>query len=475
MSGRTATVATVGAGALLLLWPAFLNRYPIVFSDTFGYLEQGIEAYVAWDKPWIYGPLLVPLHARLSLWPVVVAQSLLLSTMLWLVQRTLLPRPRRTGHILLTLALALGSAAPWFTTLVMADILTPICVLGLFLLAYGSTAPTQARLSRPTLVAVGIVTTLAIAAHLSHLILAAACVATLTLLRWRTPRTAWRPALPLAAALLTLLAINAVGQNRLTISPYGSVYALARLVADGPAADTIREACPGAGWYLCNWTDHLTTDSDAFLWSPTEPMSKDGYGPIRLAPEASAILRQTVLHHPVAVAVAAIRNTASQLALNRIGDALIPDYLDATVRETLKAYFPPTEVARFENGLQSHGRLRPLADPFNPLLNTLLLVGAATSLWIAAARHRSTPALAAFATLILVAVLANAFATGALSGPHDRYGARIAWLVLLPPALTVLGILARASEARAPSRPNVARRQHATSLAGQGGTTNDNT
>ena len=34
--------------------------------------------------------------------------------------------------------------------------------------------------------------------------------------------------------------------------------------------------------------------------------------------------------------------------------------------------------------------------------------------------------------MVLAALLANAFATGALSGPHDRYQARIAWLVLLP-------------------------------------------
>ena len=39
------------------------------------------------------------------------------------------------------------------------------------------------------------------------------------------------------------------------------------------------------------------------------------------------------------------------------------------------------------------------------------------------------------AVLALIGVLANAAATGALSGPHDRYQARIAWLVVLPPLL----------------------------------------
>jgi hypothetical protein len=30
--------------------------------------------------------------------------------------------------------------------------------------------------------------------------------------------------------------------------------------------------------------------------------------------------------------------------------------------------------------------------------------------------------------VVLLAILANAFVCGALSNPHDRYGARIAWL-----------------------------------------------
>ena len=42
---------------------------------------------------------------------------------------------------------------------------------------------------------------------------------------------------------------------------------------------------------------------------------------------------------------------------------------------------------------------------------------------------------------MLVGLGANAVATGALSGPHDRYQARIAWL--LPLAALLAGPLAR--------------------------------
>ena len=58
------------------------------------------------------------------------------------------------------------------------------------------------------------------------------------------------------------------------------------------------------------------------------------------------------------------------------------------------------------------------------LLFLVLLLGEA----LARGRFHAQARLAA---TILVAIVANAFACGALSGPHDRYGARVAWLATL--------------------------------------------
>jgi hypothetical protein len=44
---------------------------------------------------------------------------------------------------------------------------------------------------------------------------------------------------------------------------------------------------------------------------------------------------------------------------------------------------------------------------------------------------------------VTVAVLANAFACGALSGPHDRYGARIAWIATFTAAIAILQTVKR--------------------------------
>ena len=66
----------------------------------------------------------------------------------------------------------------------------------------------------------------------------------------------------------------------------------------------------------------------------------------------------------------------------------------------------------------------------------MLLIAGALATLATAIGHRP---LRPFATVILVALLANAAATGALSGPHHRYQARIAWLAVLPPLLLLPG------------------------------------
>jgi hypothetical protein len=424
-----APLLIVLVGAALLFWPALLNGYPLVFSDTGGFLEQALMPDMGWDKPWIYGPFLTPFHAQISLWPAAFAQATILSAAVWLTQAVALRGATAAMHLALCTLLAAGSAAPWFAATLMPDIFAPIVVLGLFILAYGA-----GRMPRLHMFCVAIVATIAIASHLAHLILAAACIAMLTVLRWRTMPTT---AAPLAAALALLLLSNIVGNGVAAISPYGATFALARLVADGPARDFIDHACPHAQYRLCAWKGRLPTDSDQFLWDPYGPVWAEGYGPIRIAPEAAQIVRATLIAEPAAVLRAALRNTLQQLVQVDIGDTLGSDHLVAAVLPRLQAYFPPEESNRFAAGLQAQGALRQHALPFNALYEALLIIGAAGALATAIHQRRRNPALGGLSALVFVALLANAFATGALSGPHDRYQARIAWLVLLPPALAL--------------------------------------
>ncbi len=434
------SASATALGAVLLTWPAILNHYPILFSDTGGLLAMGLEPSMGWDKPWVYGPLLAVFHWRITLWFPLVAQGLLTSYGLWLVQ-LVLDEPRRSKHLLLCLALALGTAAPWFTSTLMPDLFTPIVPLCLFILALG-----PVRLSQWQLGAAGAIGTVAIAAHLSHLILAAACLAALGIVRRAVP---WRPAAPLALALAFLLVSNTIGHGIVGLSPYGSVFALARLVGDGPARAYIDRVCPEAGLRLCAWKGRLTADSDEFLWHPQGPLWADEFSPMAFAPEAARIVSATLAAYPLQIAEAAAANTARQLVAVQVGDTLIPDHLNAAVRPRIEAFFPKVEVERYAASLQVNGHLRGAAQPFHILHAALLLLGTAASSMILVKGFRSGTPLATLAALALTALLANAFATGAFSTVHDRYQARLAWLILLPPAFAILNRRPPRTKARA--------------------------
>ncbi|MCO6417803.1 hypothetical protein JYK14_16770 [Siccirubricoccus sp. KC 17139] len=232
-----------------------------------------------------------------------------------------------------------------------------------------------------------------------------------------------------------LLGSNLWAHGRLALSPYGAVFALSRLVADGPAARTIAARCPAVGWHLCAWAGRLPGDSDEFLWSGTGPVwapRADGAqpgGPISLAPEAAAILAETLRREPLAVLRAAAANAWRQLLMVRVGDTLGPENLAPSVGRQLALGFPPAEQARFAASLQARGVLRAAAAPFLRPHLPLLLAGLGLTLWVA---WRGAPTARGLAWLVLLGLLANAAVTGALSGPHHRYQARIAWLLLLP-------------------------------------------
>jgi hypothetical protein len=422
-------------GGLMLVWPAFLNGYPLLFSDTGAFLAQTVQPLMIWDKPWVYGPMLHAFHWGLTLWLPLLAQGLLLSHLIWLTQRAVRGEATPGAHLLLCAILALLTALPWVTALLMPDILTPVVALGLFLLGLG-----HASLSRREAAYLVAVVTLAVAAHLSNLPLALALmVATLLLARRVWP--VLRVAVPLVLAVLLLLGTNWVGHGKPSLSPYGSTFLLARMIGDGTAARTIAARCPNSGWYLCAWAGRLPADSDDFLWVQDSPLNRDAagnpifLGGVRLAPEAREIVAETIRREPFGVTWAAVRNFGRQLLLAGVGDTLGRDNLGTAARPRLEQGFSPAEVARYDASAQARDLLPGRAAPFIWPYGAVLLLGAAG---LAAMAWRLRGAPQAFAIFLFLAVGANAFATGALSKPHHRYQARIAWL--LPFGVAVLAL-----------------------------------
>jgi len=423
------TAAVIVAGGLMLIWPAFLNGYPLLFSDSGAFLAQTTVPLMIWDKPYIYGPFAWVFHQHVSLWGVVIAQGVMVSHLLWLLARVL-GRASPGFHLMLCAGLALFTTAPWSAAMVMPDILAPVAVLCAGLLGWG-----WADLDRGERAWLLLLGSVATASHLSHLPVVFALLVLALLLRagWGA---ALRVAAPLAGAVALLLVTNFVGHGRFAVSPHGSIFLLARLVADGPAARTIAARCPESGWYLCAFADRLPTHSEDFLWLPESPVNRTPTGEaiflggMRLAPEASAIIAETLRREPWAVIQGGFGNFVWQMRSTRIGDTLGNEHLDKAVRLRLVEAFPASAVRGYDNSLQATGRLRPLAQSIAWLHPWLLVLATPFLLlaWRRAHVARDAPALGLLLCL-LVGVTGNALAAGALSMPHHRYQARIAWLL----------------------------------------------
>ena len=450
---RAMAVAAILAGAAMLVWPALLNGYPLVFSDTGGFLHQTLGPLMLWDKPWIYGPLLHAVHWRVSLWLPLAAQGLLLSHLLWLTQRVLRGGAAPGLHLGVCFAAAVLTGAPFTIAMLMPDLFAPIVVLALFLLG-----PGRDGLNGAEVIWLLLLGSVAIAAHLSHLPLAVAMVATAFLAglpRGRAIADAARAALPLAAAVALLLATNAVGHGRAALSPHGATFMLARLQADGPAAAVIRDRCPAAGWYLCAFADRLPMDANDFLWSPDSPLNRDAEGRPRflggalLSAEAGQIVAETLRAHPFAVMATMLRNTLRQLVTVGVGDTLGSEHLAVALRPRLVEGFPPREAAAFDAGLQARGRLGGAVAWLAPIQAAVLMIAVPLLGLAGWCAWRAGDGVAlAFLAFVLAGVLANAAATGGLSGVFPRYQARIAWLLPVA-ALLVLPVPSPSSRRRA--------------------------
>jgi hypothetical protein len=439
MSGPAARgLGAITLSAALLLWPAAWNGYPLVFSDTGTYLTQAIEHHLGWDRPPFYSLAILPLHLTLSTWPVVIAQALLTAHTLHLLRRVLLPTASAWWVVPICGVLAVASAAPWFVSQLMPDLFTPLLAIALGLLAL-----TPDRLSRRERLWLVLLSAFMIAAHQSNLPLALALLVALGCRCGLTMRLIAPPML----ACVALLAANLIGQGRLSLSPYGNVFLLARVIEDGPGRDALRRNCPQAGWRLCAFRDAMPDNADDFLWRADSPLIRAG-GAIAVSAEADAIIAAAWHAAPSEMAQAALRNFVRQLGGFATGDGL--EAWPNTVTPAIGRNFPPAEYAAYGKSLQSTGSLR-VPWPLPALHIAAAWLGVAMCGAVLLLGWRRDVA-AGFAAVALLTVLVNAGVTGCLSGPHDRYQSRVMWL---PLAVALPALPAVLTRRRAPA-PQIA-------------------
>jgi hypothetical protein len=427
--------AAVLLATLAMMWPALYNRYPMLYPDSLTYIGDGhlvaraiflhrLSDYYG-IRSFIYSLGILPWHWNITLWPVVVFQSLITAWLVWLVVRSILKRNMLALYLALTLILTILTSVGWFVCLIMPDILAPALCLSTYLLIFAN--DTLSRIERT---AVMLITWWAIASHASHLILAVWMSLALALVLF-LQRQPIRRSLKTIAPLFWIVMAAAIAQLTLHAYLYGTPtlngdrppFLMARIIADGPGKTYLQQHCANLDWAICDSVNNLPDNEDDFFWAENGVwQTADPTAQHRILQEEMPLVLATLRTYPRQQIAKSTSNFWQQLTTYYLGAFDGSDYITEDIGNIL-----PGARTAYLNTRQAKDALPTEAfstiQQWTVITSLFVIVAFTTFTW------RRSPRLAGLTVVIICTVIPNAFITGVLSGIDDRYQSRVIWLL----------------------------------------------
>ncbi|KWV51478.1 hypothetical protein AS156_12975 [Bradyrhizobium macuxiense] len=431
---RSVWVATI-AIPLLLLAPAFWNGYPLLQWDTGGYLARWYEGYLVPSRSTVFG-IYLHLGERSSFWLNLGIQAL---ATLWILQLTLrvFGLARTVRLVPISLALILTTALPWLASMLLTDIFAGLSILALFILVlHGGKIATLEKCALFAFIAFSGATHSATLAVLLGL----CCVGWMVrpFLGKRIPAISLlQGSLTIVAGAAMLLAANFALSGQLAWTPGGYGVAFGRMMQDGIVAQYLRDHCAKENLKLCPYRNELPPTADDFLWGHS---MFDKLGRFEgLNDEMGHIVVRSLAEYPAWQAKAALAATGDQLVHVATGEGTngwIP-HTYGIIERYIPSQVAPMRAARQQRWHLDFTAINRVHVPV--ALGSMVIVAILFGYGVWRRRRDDLTLLAGTVTL---ALLGNAVICGVISGPHDRYGARLVWIatfVVLIAAARLLG------------------------------------
>jgi hypothetical protein len=240
--------------------------------------------------------------------------------------------------------------------------------------------------------------------------------------------------LTIVAGGLMLVSANHALSGKWAWTPGGYGVAFGRMMQDGIVARYLNDHCPRERYKLCPYRNELPATADEFLWGKSMFNTLGRFEGMN--DEMGTIVVHSLTDYPAWQAGAALRAMGQQLLHVATGEGTngwIPHTYGVIER------YIPAQVAQMRAARQQHWAVN--FDDVNWLHVPVALASmlALVVLLALSLRNRRLDDLTLLAATVGLALLGNAFICGVISGPHDRYGARMVWVA----TFVVLMALAR--------------------------------
>ena len=416
---------------MLLVTPAIWNGYPLLEYDTGGYLARWYEGYLVPSRSTVFG---IYLHfgEGSHFWINLGVQAL---ATLWILQLTLrvfgLTKPSQLAIV--SGVLILTTALPWLASLLLTDIFAGLSVLSLFVLVlHGDKTSTAEKI-----LLFGF-TAFAGATHSGTLaVLLGLCICGWIARPWLRTRISIsgiaQGSLTIVAGAAMLLAANFALSGQLAWTPGGYGVAFGRMLQDGIVTRYLRDHCPEQQLKLCPYRNQLPATADEFLWGKSMFNTLGRFQGMN--DEMGYIVLRSLVDYPLLQAKAALVASAEQLTDVATGEGTngwIP-HTYGIIERYLPSQLTTMRAARQQHWDIDFAAINRIHVPV--ALGSMLLVAAigAAAIW-----RRRLDDVTLLAATVGLALLGNAVICGVISGPHDRYGARMVWIATLVALIAVL-------------------------------------
>jgi len=418
---------------LLIVAPAFYNRYPLMYFDSGAYMEMAATLQPSFHRALGY-PLLMRLTGWLvSNWPIVLLQGFLLSALLFRLTGLLFLARQRLYHFYTVLILSFASSMSWYAAQVMPDVFTLILALAVIAVIL------ERELSPVRMAGYAMLVFFSLVTHLSHIPLLALVLVAFALTRkFSLPLTRAKWLLlcaPLLAAFLATCIYNAAHGMGFRLSLASNVFITANLGEMGILKTYLDENCGELRSGLCDLKDTLPLETGGYLWTADSPVQTNPGGWKAANGEYAPIVHDFLLkpRYLKWFVFGAVKATFKQMFQIELGSGLQYKYGEGSPPYwQMKAHFPQ-ELNEYLVSVQNKGDALPIG-----FFRVVQYLGLLLSLGIIGRAVFTGRVDQRFATILLLVVLFyffNAAVTGVLANVYERLQCRLVplfqWMALL--------------------------------------------